>query len=229
MKPALPTVLLFDIDGTLISSGGAGRRAIVRAFAERYGHGDAINFSFAGMTDRAIARAGLKVVGAADSEEAIDAVLDAYLAILEEEVVSATGYRVHPGMLEALAAAAGRERVAVGLGTGNVRRGARIKLARVGLADRFAFGGFGCDHEDRPELIRAGAQRGAELLGVPVAECRVVIIGDTPKDVAAAQANGAESIAVATGQHKVEELRGTGATFVFPDLSAEGALQALLG
>jgi phosphoglycolate phosphatase len=224
-----PTVLLFDIDGTLITSGGAGRRAIVRAFAQRFGPADAINFSFAGMTDRAIVRAGLNVLGIEDTEREIDAVLDSYLQVLEEEVASASGYRIHPGMSEALAATAGRDRVAVGLGTGNVRRGARIKLERVELADRFSFGGFGCDHEDRPELIRVGATRGADLLGVPLAECRVVIIGDTPKDVAAAQANGAESSAVATGQHKTGELRTTGATFVFPDLSQDGAIEALLG
>jgi len=225
-----PTVLLFDIDGTLLSSGGAGRRAIERAFFERYGRRDAFaKISFAGMTDRAIARAGILECGRECSEAEIDAALDHYVRTLEEEVAKAGNYRVHAGMHAALDAASARKNTAVGLGTGNIRRGARVKLSRVALHERFAFGGFGCDSEDRAELIRMGARRGAESLGTSVEECRVVIIGDTPKDVAAAQAIGAESIAVATGTFKVEQLRETPATFVFPDLAAPGALEALLG
>ena len=225
-----PTVLLFDIDGTLLSSGGAGRRAIERAFGERYGRTDAFaKLSFAGMTDRAIARAGLTEIGHSSDEREIDEALDHYVRVLEEEVARADRYKIHAGMLEALDAAFARANTAVGLGTGNIRRGATVKLARVSLHERFAFGGFGCDHEDRAELIRVGAQRGAGALGVPLAECRVVVIGDTPKDVAAAQAIGAESIAVATGTYKVEQLMPTGATWVFPDLAAPGAQAALLG
>src|SRR3954463_6508141 len=171
-----PTVLLFDIDGTLLSSGGAGRKAIERAFFERYGRRDAFSkISFAGMTDRAIARAGILECGRECSESEIDAALDHYVRNLEEEVVKAENYRVHNGMPEALAAASAKSGVAVGLGTGNIRKGARVKLSRVNLHERFSFGGFGCDHEDRAELIRVGAQRGADALGAPLDECRVVI------------------------------------------------------
>ena len=225
-----PTVLLFDIDGTLLSSGGAGRKAIERAFLERYGRNDAFaKISFAGMTDRAIARAGILACGRESTEAEIDAALDHYVRILEEEVAKADRYRVHDGMLAALDAAFARANTAVGLGTGNIRKGARVKLARVALHERFPFGGFGCDHEDRAELIRMGAQRGADALGAPLKECRVVVIGDTPKDVAAAVAIGAESIAVATGTFKSEQLRETPATFVVENLAAPGALAALLG
>ncbi len=224
-----PTVLLFDIDGTLLSSGGAGRHAIVRAFTERYGREDAFaGMSFAGMTDRAIARGGLTHIGRPADEEEIDAALEHYVRCLEEEVARADKYRVHAGMHAAIEAAEQRPRTAVGLGTGNIRKGARVKLARVNLHDRFPFGGFGCDHEDRAELIRMGARRGADSLGSPLADCRVVVIGDTPKDVAAAQAIGAESIAVATGVFTVEQLRQTPATLVVRDLAEPGALEMLL-
>lgn len=225
-----PTVLLFDIDGTLITTGGAGRRAIERAFERLHARRDACDgISFGGMTDRAIARGGLSAIGAPCDERAIDELLAAYVAILEEEVALATTYRIHQGIEPALDAALGRDACAIGLGTGNIRHGARLKLTRVGIYERFAFGGFGCDHEDRAELLRMGAARGAEQLKAPLAECRVVVIGDTPKDVAAAKAIGAESIAVATGFFSAEALAVTSPTHLFADLAAPGAVEVLLG
>jgi phosphoglycolate phosphatase-like HAD superfamily hydrolase len=223
-----PTVLLFDIDGTLMDSGGAGRRAIERAFERIHGRGDACAaLAFGGMTDRAIARAGLGAIGAEPSPEAIDAVLAAYLEALGEEL-SAREAIVHPGVAAALDAAASSG-AAVGLGTGNLRDGARLKLSRVGLYHRFAFGGFGCDDELRPALLRAGAVRGAQALGASLAACRVVVIGDTPKDVAAAQAIGAECVAVATGSFSPGTLAACKPSYVFDNLAAAGARAALLG
>ncbi len=139
----------------------------------------------------------------------------AYLAILAEELVASRAV-VHAGIEAALDAAviAG---AAVGLGTGNVRAGARLKLARVGLHERFAFGGFGCDHEARDALLRVGAERGASALGAPLDACRVVVVGDTPKDVAAARAIGAECLAVATGSFSTDALAACGATWAFRD------------
>lgn len=226
-----PTVLLFDIDGTLITTGGAGRRAITRAFETVYGRPDACDdFSFSGMTDRAIVRLGLDAIGVTVSSATIDEVIGSYLRLLDEEVarVDEAKYRVHRGMHEAIAAGHSNG-CAVGLGTGNVQRGAITKLRRVGLHDRFDFGGFGDDHELRPELIRRGAERGAARLGKPLEAVRVVVIGDTPKDVDAARAIGAECVAVATGDHSLEALEQAGATRAFPDLSAAGALESLLG
>ncbi len=226
-----PTVLLFDIDGTLISTGGAGRSAISRAFGLLHQRDDACSaFSFDGMTDRAIARLGLTAIGVEASAVNIEALLAAYITCLDETVrsVPEDRYIVHSGMRAAVDAAL-QAGCAVGLGTGNVREGARVKLERVGLFSKFAFGGFGDDHELRPELIRTGAERGAAQLGVERTKARVVIIGDTPKDVSAAQAIGAESIAVATGAHTVDELRATGATWTFESLEDPRALTALLG
>lgn len=223
-----PTVLLWDIDGTLISTAGAGRRAFERTFTRRYGTADPIAFSFGGMTDRAIARDGLRALrGEEPSEAEIDALLAEYLDVLAEEA-AATPFRVHPGVIPCLDASRDRPATAVGLGTGNLRAGARIKLERVGIYDRFAFGGFGCDHIHRPSLVRIGADRGAALLGQPLAGCRVVVIGDTEKDVAAAQAIGAESIAVATGACSLDALRASGPTHLFADLADPRALSAVL-
>jgi phosphoglycolate phosphatase-like HAD superfamily hydrolase len=230
-----PTVLLFDIDGTLITTGGAGRRAIERALTEwaaRHGWdvARALEFSFGGMTDRAIVREGLVRSGREVDEPLIDAVIGSYLAVLGEEVAASRPehYRVHEGMLAALSACELRPHTAVGLGTGNVERGARIKLARVDLDRRFEFGGFGCDAENRAELLRVGAARGAARLGRAVSECRVVIIGDTWRDIAAAKAIGAESLAVATGGESIDSLRGHAPTHLFASLAAPGAVDALL-
>ncbi len=224
----IPTILLFDIDGTLLDTGGAGRRSIERAFAERHGRRDACaHISFGGMTDRAIARAGLAAIGVEPTPAAIDALLAVYLEVLADELLASQA-RVHAGIGAALDAAEGSG-AAVGLGTGNLRAGAQLKLSRVGLHERFAFGGFGCDDEARDALLRVGAERGAGAIGAPLAACRVVVIGDTPKDVAAAQAIGAECLAVATGSFSTEALSACGSTWAFRDLAEEGALAALLG
>jgi phosphoglycolate phosphatase-like HAD superfamily hydrolase len=226
-----PTVFLFDIDGTLLTCGGAGRRSMEGAFRDALGTRgvSAVAFSFGGMTDRAIIRAGLLNVGVEALSPAIDRLLEAYLTRLEDEVVRSGGYRVHPGVAPLLAWLSTIERAAVGLGTGNVRRGAYAKLARGALADAFPFGGFGCDAEERSSLLGVGAARGADALGAPLAECRVVVIGDTPKDVAAARAIGADCVGVGTGGFEPPTLRALGALAAFPTLEDDGVRDALLG
>ncbi len=227
-----PTVLLFDIDGTLVTTGGVGRRALELAFERAYGRRDACaGFRLDGMTDRAIVRGGLVALGLAPSPASIDAVLTRYLDVLAEEVAAAPAetYRVHEGISQTLDAAAARVHIAVGLGTGNIREGARIKLERVGLFRRFGFGGFGSDDEDRAALLRLGAERGAAALKVQLKEARVVVIGDTPKDVAAARGIAAESVAVGTGSYSAAQLREAGATWAFPSLAVPGAMEAVLG
>lgn len=232
--PARPTVLLFDVDGTLATTTGSGRRAIERVFVARFGYpGVMQGVDFGGMTDRAIVRVGLGVVGqpteGPEAEAAIDALLADYLPLLDDELDRASGFRLHPGVLETLAAVLGRVGIAVGLGTGNVRPGAETKLTRLGIFDHFGFGGFGDDDEDRPTLLRIGAARGAAALGVGLAECRVVVIGDTARDVAAARAIRAESVGVGTSGADPTALRASGATHAFATLAAPGVLAALLG
>jgi phosphoglycolate phosphatase len=225
----IPTVLLFDIDGTLVATGGAGRRAMVGAFSELYGQADVFEgISFAGMTDRAIARHGVVAAVGACDEAAIDRALDAYVARLHRELESREGYRIFPGVLHVLERVGGRAGIAVGLGTGNVKRGAYAKLTPGELHHHFTFGGFGCDAEARTEVLRSGARRGAEALGVALDDCRVVVIGDTPKDVAAAQGIGAECVGVGTGGFAPAALVEVGATSAFATLEDDGVLDVLL-
>jgi phosphoglycolate phosphatase-like HAD superfamily hydrolase len=223
-----PTILLFDVDGTLLSTAGAGRRALEDALRAHAVEGP-LGFSLGGMTDRAIVRRGLSEAGRDASEALIDTVLATYLGLLAGVVTSTPGYRLHDGVLAALDAADACPRCAVGLGTGNVEDGARIKLERVGIAHRFAFGGFGSDAEDRAELCAIGAERGARRLGVPREQCRVVVIGDTPRDVAAAHAIGAEALAVGTGGASLEELAAARPDHLVRSLAAPAALAALRG
>lgn len=197
-------VVLFDIDGTLVTCGGAGRRAMERAFRA---HTDApvADFPFGGMTDPAIVREALGRAGVAVSEDALRSTLERYLAHLEDELPRASGYAVLPGVLRALAlleAARDDGRpIAIGLGTGNLVRGAELKLAHGDLWHRFAFGGFGSDDEDRPRLLAHGVRRGAQALGVEERDVTTFVIGDTPRDVRAAHAIGARCVAVATGAY----------------------------
>ncbi len=225
----IPTVLLFDVDGTLVTTGGAGKRAIDLALAQ-HGASDSADFSFAGMTDRAITRQGLTRAHLEPSETLIDQVLKSYLALLHQTVTAVPDdqYRIHDGVIATLDRCTSAPGFAVGLGTGNIERGAQIKLARVGLARRFAFGGFGSDAEDRAELIGIGAERGAARLNRPVGDCRIVVIGDTPKDIAAAKAIGAESFAVATGPLTFETLAAEAPTHLHLSLAAPEAQAALM-
>ncbi len=232
MRRMRPTVLLFDIDGTLIDNAGSGRRSMDLAFQELHQRPDACeSFSLSGMTDQAIVRKALEIIGVPATPEAISAVISTYLRHLAQQVlqVEDARYRLHAGMREAVDAALARPGFAVGLGTGNVREGARIKLERVGIHDRFSFGGFGCDHENRVELIRHGARSGAARLGVPLEDCRVVVIGDTPKDVDAAKGIGASCIGVGTGHFTPAQLLDAGAAHAFADFTHREALATLLG
>lgn len=222
-----PTIVLYDIDGTLITTGGAGRRALEVAFETAYGRPGIFDFSFAGMTDRAIMRGGLRATDMPDDDDALERILDVYLDALRREVAAVETYYVHTGIERSIEALRTDSRFAVGLGTGNVETGARIKLERAGLNDYFEFGGFGCDAEDRAELIAAGARRGASRLATPLDQCRLIIIGDTPKDAAAAHANGGECIAVATGGSTRADLDACGARWVFDDLSEVHLLEIL--
>ena len=224
-----PTVLLFDIDGTLITTGGMGRRAIERAVADELGRSlTPFEFSFGGMVDPVIVRRGLESLQLSPTPELIDSVLQRYVRVLEEEVRVAPVYQVHDGVVPMLESVSDLPGVAVGLGTGNIEVGARIKLERVSLNGYFQFGGYGSDAPLRADLIRRGAERGAQQLGLPLDECRLVIIGDTPKDIHAAHANRGECVAVSTGGASHESLLDHGPEYLFESLADPEALRAVL-
>ncbi len=207
-------LVLFDIDGTLVDTGGAGRRAIEAAARTLYGRHDLFDdVSFDGATDRAICRAAVRKLDRPFDEAEIDRLLDAYVSLLADEVARSPRYGVYPGV-EALAAAMESRGVLLGLGTGNIEQGARVKLERGKLNRYFSFGGFGDDAEDRGTLIRMGLRRGEQILGRRAKQAWV--IGDTPKDHAAARVAGAKVVLVATGRYTLAELQACG-----PDLCVE--------
>lgn len=200
-------LLLFDVDGTLVRVGGAGRRALERAFEEIVGVRDALQgVRLDGGTDLGIIRAGfLARVGRPPRDDGeVGALLDAYLGFLDEELARLSGsYRVMPGAVELTWAARASGRCAVGLATGNVEPGARKKLARAGLDEAYDFGGFGSDAELRAELVARGIEKGQAVaertLGRRVPAREVLVIGDTELDVAAARACGAVAVGVLAG------------------------------
>lgn len=206
MGMSLATVILFDIDGTVLDARGAGRRAMEAGFAAVTGSADALSsIRFAGMTDPLIVREGLRAAGHPHDELVVQRVIAAYLQRLPVELSSGPP-RVLPGVPTLIDRLTARDGVAVGVGTGNVEAGARAKLRAAGLDARFGFGGFGSDHESRAELLRIGAERGARALGRALGDCRVLVVGDTPRDILAAHAMGAECLAVATSYYDVDAL-----------------------
>jgi phosphoglycolate phosphatase-like HAD superfamily hydrolase len=228
-----PAALLFDIDGTLLRAGGAGRRAFERALADAHGpvDGAIASLRFDGMTDRLIVRRSLELLGRPFDEGACDALLDAYVVHLRAEI-HGPGYRVLPGVPELLAALAARG-APFGLCTGNVVDGARLKLARGGL-DRFfdwsprGMHGFAADGEARERVVATAVNRVSAGLGREVAPAEVLIIGDTPRDVEAAHAVGCPALGVATGNFTEAELRAAGADVTAPDLTHPAAAALLL-
>jgi phosphoglycolate phosphatase-like HAD superfamily hydrolase len=219
-----PTIALFDIDGTLLRAGGAGRRAVELALCEVLeddnGSVSLESVEFAGRTDPWIVRTALMQYGVTANDALINEVLRRYVAHLPRELELASAFEVLPGVLSLLAELTARDDVVVGLGTGNTQPAAYAKLARGGLDSFFSFGGFGSDHTDRAELLRTGLSRGLERAGARPGGARVVVIGDTPHDVAAAQAIGAHCVAVSTGGYDGSALEAAGATVVVPDLSS---------
>lgn len=214
-------VVLFDIDGTLIRTGGAGVRAFVRAAGERLGRPEAAQrLDFAGRTDTSLIRELYRNEGLADDDTELAAYLEIYLEFLREELDRHAG-ECCPGVTRALT---GLGTVAtppvVGLLTGNVRPGARLKLGAHGLWDAFAFGAFGDDHEDRNRLAVLACERSAGHLGRRPSGDEVLVVGDTPLDVACARAAGAACLAVATGGHSCGSLEAAGATWTVPSLES---------
>jgi len=226
----LAKLFLFDVDKTLVDSRGAGSRAMTAAFAQLFGIDQGFaGIDFTGRTDTAIFR---DVVGVHSLDGDFATLLarfqETYYSILPRTLAEVEAH-VLPGVREVLAGLEAAPGAFLGLATGNFRESTRLKLEPFGLYDLFLAGGYADDSEDRAELVAVAIERLAEASGGHEPR-EVCIIGDTPLDIAAAQANGARSVAVATGFFTVDELTAAGAGLVFPDFSSwQAVLDALLG
>ena len=212
-------VLLFDIDGTLVRTGGAGKHAMEAALREEFGLVlSAEEVPYSGRTDVAIGRDLLAAHGIDPTPANRARLTEAYLARLPAALAAKAG-AVCPGVPELLAALRPRGDVLLGLLTGNVRRGAEKKLGHFGLWDHFAVGGFGDEHDDRDDVARAALRSAEAHAGRRVDPADVWVIGDTPLDVRCARAIGANAVTVATGWHPHDELCACGPDLALADLS----------
>ena len=229
-------LVLFDIDCTLIDGHGAGQRAVLRALREVYGvEGELGGYSFHGRTDPVIVRElvalwGNGRPGHSDErriETRLEACLARYVELLRGEIEDGR-VEILPGVGELVPALAEDERVVLGLLTGNVEEGARLKLAPTGLMPHFKVAAYGSDAPTRPGLPDVAVRRAEALTGRRFTGKEIVIIGDTPADIGCGEHLGVRTIAVATGRYSVEELRTHAPDHVFGDLGDWRAAQAAI-
>ena len=216
-------LVLFDIDGTLLTSEGMGRAAMRRALGETFGSPGNPAYRYDGKTDKQIVRDVMRLEGHTDEhiDSKMEKLIEIYLDGLRSGAKSGK-FNVSPleGVVEVLDALEARQDVVLGLLTGNVETGARIKLAAAGIdPDRFRVNAFGSDHEHRPQLPAIAQRRASETLGLDIAGDRMVVIGDTPADIECGRSLGARAIGVASGHYSVEQLQEHDPYAVFPSLA----------
>src|SRR5213596_185067 len=228
-KTAQPKrLLLFDIDGTLIHSGGAGVHALILAFKERFGIDDDFHdIEIAGMTDSGIVLNILNKHKIPATTENVSAFLDSYVHFLSLELPRREG-KLLPGVLELLEKLKSRRHLVLALLTGNVSRGAQLKLEHYGVWHFFEFGAFADDHQDRNRLGSFARARARERHGLEFSASQIDVIGDTPRDIACGKAIGARTIAVATGKWSRQQLAEHQPDFLIDDLSdVDGVIHTL--
>jgi phosphoglycolate phosphatase-like HAD superfamily hydrolase len=225
-------LVLFDIDGTLLLSDGAGRRAMEGALAQVFGSTGDARYHYDGKTDRQIVRELMRLEGHDDAviDARFDEVLAGYLERVRGELASGVRRVTRlPGVPELLDALEARDEVVLGLLTGNIVEGAAAKLAAAEIdMTRFRVNAFGSDHEHRPRLPEIAQSRAREQLGVELTGHAIVVVGDTPADIDCARSVGARTIAVATGRYSVDELAEHAPTAVFADLCDTDAVVAAI-
>lgn len=214
-------LVLFDIDGTLIRTGGAGVTAFSRVAEHLYGRpGGTASLQFHGATDTGLVRDFLQAQGVADTRQEREHFLNAYLFWLDHQLGLNSG-EVCPGVRDLLAGLHQLDRPPLmGLLTGNIRLGAELKLRAHQLWEAFRVGGFGDDHEERAEIARTARRRGVRDLGHSLRDDEVLVIGDTPADVACGRAIGARCLAVATGGFELRALQSCAPDWCVADLRA---------
>ncbi len=221
-------LFLFDIDGTLLASGGAGIRALEAAAQELFGTRDLHDIEIAGRTDSAIAQQLYARAGAVATPEALAKFYDRYLTHLAH-FLPVTDGALLPGIIELLDALRARPDCVLALLTGNLERGAKLKLTQYGVWHYFEFGAYADDSHDRNALGPFAQARAKEKHGLDFDHGHTFILGDTPHDVACARAIGAKAVAIATGRHTRAELAACAPDVLFDDLSDVPAVLAALG
>ncbi|MFL5464042.1 MAG: HAD family hydrolase [Gemmatimonadaceae bacterium] len=226
-------LVLFDIDGTLLNSGGMGRASMQRALGKIFGSPGNPSYRYDGKTDKQIVRDVMRLEGHSDEhiDSRMEKLIELYLEGLRQGAKGGK-FNVRPleGVVELLDALERRQDVVLGLLTGNVESGARIKLEAAGIdPDRFKINAFGSDHEHRPELPAIAQRRASETLGIEIAGDRLVVIGDTPADIECGRSLGAKAIGVASGHYTVDQLQAHKPYAVFPSLkNTEQVLETIL-
>lgn len=217
-------LILFDIDGTLISSGGAGTRSLNKAFEEIFSIPDGFKgVRMAGKTDIEIMREGMKRHKIEPEEGLIKRMVEGYIRHLRSEIHN-NGRHLKPGIKEVIGLLKDTERVYLGLLTGNLEEGARIKLEPFGINPYFPFGAFGSDNEDRNKLLPIALKKFSDIYKISLRPEDTIVIGDTPRDVACSKPFGAYSVVVATGPYSFEELQNSEADLVLKDLKDQKRL-----
>lgn len=220
--------VLFDIDGTLIDSGGAGTRSLNLAFEEMFDVKDAFKtVSMAGKTDIQIAREGFRLHSVDHENGVIPEFCSLYIKHLASRIKVSRGH-IKPGIREIVSVLHADRSIVLGLLTGNIEEGAIIKLKNFGLNEYFAVGAFGSDHEDRNMLLPVAVDKLKKSSSYFISYRDCVIIGDTPLDVRCAKPYGAFSMAVATGPYSYNELSEAGADLVFDDLTDTAGIVSIL-
>jgi phosphoglycolate phosphatase-like HAD superfamily hydrolase len=216
-------VFLLDIDGTLLHSGGAGTRSLTKSFHQIYGIENAFdNIIMDGKTDPEIVKEGIfKNMAKKDiTPEEVNRVLREYVAFLEKEIWTSPNYHLLPGVEEMLKELYARDNILLGLATGNIEAGAKIKLKRGGIDKYFRFGGYGSDSEDRGEVIRIAVERAKRLLSEGISGKEdIYVIGDTPRDIIFGRQANTITVGVATGRYSIEELQSYSPDYLLPNLT----------
>lgn len=222
-------LVLFDIDGTLVSTDGAGRLAVTQAFRDVTGIPNGFaGVRMAGKTDPQIVREGLEANALPGRDGLRSRILDRYLSLLPEALARAERPRLLPGVEQVLDDLARQPGVVVGLLTGNIENGARVKLSFFGIWERFSLGAYGSDDEERKNLVPFAVERAARRFGRRPNVSDVWLVGDTPNDIAAARAHGARVLAVASGPHTLEDLSDHAPDASVLSLDAPEAIKHLL-
>lgn len=226
----MTTLLLFDIDGTLLLTGGAGKIAFERAYLELFGAGNVWgNTHPDGRTDPdLIDEISMRALGRQLNPDENTRLIDSYHTLFREAIQDMPNFRLMPGIPGILETLSGKRGMLLGIATGNFETAARIKLEKGGLSRHFSFGGYASDSRDRFELTRIACERGLKKNGGPIPSERIFVIGDTIHDVRAAKKLGVRSVAVATGRTTAEQLRKENPDYCFQDLTqADDFLQEI--